>query len=259
MLGPMILGIERVVIPSQDFDATTRFFQEGLGVVQGGDCLVDQGVLNSRVYMPFNGIPLEVVAPDPGWADLYTYPVICFAVEDLAIAKSHLKAQEVDLLSQNPSSCQGFWGPGRTPYLLTEHEPAPVTEGSEGVEWILIPSPDFERALDFFQRVMKLTLEQSGTAVNDLQFRRYGVLRAPNGVVLEVVEPNPARPPGFTHPVPSITVKDLGETRAGMERQGHDFLTETLGTGAGLGWTYLRPPGAETIQLQGPSKAAPAT
>jgi len=25
----MILGIERVVIPSQDFDATTLFFQEG--------------------------------------------------------------------------------------------------------------------------------------------------------------------------------------------------------------------------------------
>jgi len=248
----MIMGIERVVFPSQDFDSTTRFFQEGLGLVAGGVGLVEQGVLRSRVYIAPNGLPLEVAAPDPGWVELCTHPLICFSVGDLASAKSHLKALDVDLLTQHPSGCQGFWGPGGIPYLLTERSTAPVREGAEGVEWILIPSPDFEGALNFFQRVMNLSLEQSGTAVNDLQFRRFGVLRTPDGVVLEVVEPNPERPPGFTHPVPCITVRDLRETRSQMERQGQAFLTGTLDTGAGLGWTYLRPPGAETIQLQGP-------
>lgn len=250
----MILGIERVVIPSQDFDATTRFFQDGLGLAPGGESLVDPDTLRSRVYMPPNGVPLEVTAPDSGLADSCTHPVICFAVGDLASASSQLTAHGVDLLTRNPSGGLGFWGPGGAPYLLTERRTAPVTEGVEGVEWILIPSPDFEGALSFFERVMNLTPEQTGTAVNDLQFRRYGVLRAPNSVVLEVVEPNPDRPPGFTHPVPSITVRDLGETRAQMERQGHAFLTGTVDTGSGLGWTYLCPPGAEAIQLQGPYK-----
>jgi len=201
--------------------------------------------------MPANGVPLEVAAPDPNWATPYVHPVICFAVRDLTSAKNHLTAQKVDLLSPNPSGCQGFRGPGGATYLLTEHKTETVIKGAQGVEWILVPSPDFEGALNFFQRVMNLALEQSGTAVNDLQFRRYGVLRAPDGMVLEAVEPNPERPPGFTHPIPSITVKDLSETRALLESQGQAFLTETLDTGTGLGWTYLRPPGTETIQLQG--------
>ncbi|MEC9072374.1 MAG: VOC family protein, partial [Myxococcota bacterium] len=221
-------------------------------LVPGGERLEDHGALMSRVYLPPNGVPLEVVAPEPGWAEPYTHPVICFAVGDLTSARSHLTAQGVDLLARSPSGCQGFRGPGGAPYVLTERETAPVTEGVVGVEWILIPTTDFEGTVDFFQRVINLTVEQSGTAVNDLQFRRYGLLRAPDGVVLEVVELNPERPPGFTHPVPSITVGDLGETRAQMERQGLAFLTGIVDTGADLGWTYLRPPGAETIQLQGP-------
>ncbi|HCP48182.1 MAG TPA: hypothetical protein DIU15_19240 [Deltaproteobacteria bacterium] len=121
--------------------------------------------------------------------------------------------------------------------------------GLEGVVWVLSPTSNFEATVGFFDELKGLVLEDSGTPTQDLQFSRYAMFRTLNGVVLEVVEPIAEKADLFTHPVVSISVRDLPATRTRLDDQGVDFITDIIGTDSEASWTYFRSPCGTLYQL----------
>ena len=123
---------------------------------------------------------------------------------------------------------------------------------TEGINWILVPTPRFQESLVFFRDIMGLPVGEEGIPVIDTQFSRYAQIKLPNGVVLEIVEPKETVAQLYHAPVVSITVDDVARARHELEERKVKFVTPIFDTREGWGWTYLQAPDGAVYQLQGP-------
>jgi catechol 2,3-dioxygenase-like lactoylglutathione lyase family enzyme len=123
---------------------------------------------------------------------------------------------------------------------------------TEGITWILVPTPRFQESLAFFRDVMGLPVAEEGVPVTDTQFDRYAQIKLPNGVVLEIVEPKETAAQLYHAPVVSITVDDVARARKELEERQVKFVAPIFDTGKGWGWTYFQAPDGAVYQLQGP-------
>lgn len=118
-----------------------------------------------------------------------------------------------------------------------------------GIDWILVPSHDFETTVAFFENTMGFAIEAQGRPTHDHQYARYVTFRTANGVVLEVVEPTGVCEALYTHPLVCISVPDLNACRTALEAEGTEFLTDTIETNTGAAWAYFRTPEGTPTQI----------
>ena len=123
---------------------------------------------------------------------------------------------------------------------------------TEGINWILAPTPRFQESLAFFRDVMGLPIVEEGVPVTDTQFSRYAQVKLPNGLVLEIVEPKDTVAQLYHAPIVSITDDDVARARHELEERQIKFVAPVFDTQEGWGWTYFHAPDGNVYQLQGP-------
>lgn len=122
---------------------------------------------------------------------------------------------------------------------------------TDGVRWILVCTNQFDAMVALFRDVMRLAIAEEGVPVVDTQFTRYAMVKMPNDVVLEVVEPRAELRGLYAGAVVSITVDDVVNARDEMEAHGVEFVGPIVRTPGGWGWTYFRAPDGAVYQVQG--------
>ena len=125
---------------------------------------------------------------------------------------------------------------------------------TEGINWVITCTSNFEQTVAFFRTVMGLTVTEEGVPVTDTQFTRYAQIKMPNGVVLEVVEPDKTVRELYNAPIISFTVDDILQSRYELEGRQIEFVAPIFDTREGWGWTYFRAPDGNVYQIQGPYK-----
>ena len=125
---------------------------------------------------------------------------------------------------------------------------------TEGINWVITCTSNFEQTVAFFRTVMGLTVTEEGVPVTDTQFTRYAQIKMPNGVVLEVVEPDKTVRELYNAPIISLTVDDILQARYELEGRQIEFVAPIFDTREGWGWTYFRAPDGNVYQIQGPYK-----
>jgi catechol 2,3-dioxygenase-like lactoylglutathione lyase family enzyme len=123
---------------------------------------------------------------------------------------------------------------------------------TDGVRRLLTCTTHFDEAVAFFRDVMGLSVTEAGVPATDTQFTRYALLKMPNDVVLEIVEPAALVRDLYNAPIVSITVDDVAKARREMESLGVAFVAPIFETTEGWGWTYFRAPDGSVYQIQGP-------
>ncbi|HEX2622514.1 MAG TPA: VOC family protein [Phototrophicaceae bacterium] len=122
---------------------------------------------------------------------------------------------------------------------------------TEGINWIMISTSDFEQTVSFFRNTMGLSVTAEGVPVTDTQFTRYAQIQTPGGAMLEVVEPNEAVRHLYNAPILSLTVDDLAQSQRELENMQIEFLSPIFDSKEGWGWAYFRVPDGNIYQLQG--------
>ena len=113
---------------------------------------------------------------------------------------------------------------------------------TEGITWILVPTPRFQESLAFFRDIMGLPVVEEGVPVTDTQFSRYAQIKLPNGAVLEIVEPKETVAQLYHAPVVSITVDDVARARHELEERRSSLSRRFLTRGKdGAGPIFRRP------------------
>ena len=128
---------------------------------------------------------------------------------------------------------------------------------TNGIEWIIACTGNFERSVEFFRDIMGLPIRSEGVPATDKQFSRYAQAEMPNRVVLEIVEPRAEFREIFTAPVVSITVDDVSKARRELEDKQIEFVSPIFFAGDGWSWTYFRAPDGNVYQIQGPASRDP--
>lgn len=121
---------------------------------------------------------------------------------------------------------------------------------TEGLNWVITCTTDFEQTVAFFRDVMGLEVTAEGVPVTDIQFTRYAQITLSTGV-LEIVEPAPEVQQLYAGPIVSFTVDDVCRARRELEDRQIVFVAPIFGTKDGWGWTYFRAPDGNIYQLQG--------
>ena len=245
-----IEGVTRILIPTTDFKATSSFFSAVMGFAVDINSVPDNRFHRQAIVKMPNGVSLEVVEPTPDHRSRYAKPIVCLQTSDASTIKKHLIKCGIDTIKDPIITPDGSC------YRIdktTDSEPLISEDGkTEGIEWILIPTPQFDAGLTFLHRDLKLPIETQGTAVNDPNFDRYAMFKLRNRMVLELVEPKPSSSLLFNGPVVSITVGDLKSSYSRLKRAGIDKLSDIIDDETGIGWFYFHVPGAGLFQLQGP-------
>jgi predicted enzyme related to lactoylglutathione lyase len=122
---------------------------------------------------------------------------------------------------------------------------------TEGINWVISCTSNFEQTVAFFRNVMGLAVTDEGIPVTDTQFTRYAQIKMPNGVVLEVVEPDQRVRQLYTAPIVSLTVDDVAQARRELEGLQVELVAPIFSTKEGWGWTYFRAPDGNVYQIQG--------
>jgi predicted enzyme related to lactoylglutathione lyase len=125
---------------------------------------------------------------------------------------------------------------------------------TEGINWVITCTSNFEQTVAFFKDVMGLTVTEEGVPVTDTQFLRYAQIKMPNGVVLEIVEPDVTVRQLYNAPIISFTVDDVLKARHELEEKQVEFVAPIFDTKKGSGWTYFRAPDGNVYQIGGPYK-----
>ena len=128
---------------------------------------------------------------------------------------------------------------------------------TEGINWILAPTGNFQEMVAFFRDVMGMAVTEEGVPVTDTQFSHYALVKMPKGAVLEIVKPKESVAHLYHAPIVSITVDDVAQARRELESRQVEFVTPIFDTKEGWGWTYFRAPDGTVYQLQGPYKEQP--
>jgi len=127
---------------------------------------------------------------------------------------------------------------------------------SEGIEWILLPTHDIALELSFYENILGLKPERMGKAKNDPFLDEFAILKAPNGMVMELVKPKEEHLELFKYPVLSYSVENLLEKAAFLKSQNVNIIGDIVDTGEGWGWLYTRNRSGILFQLQGPMPPA---
>ncbi len=122
---------------------------------------------------------------------------------------------------------------------------------TEGINWALTCTANFEPTVAFFRHVLGLPITAEGIPVTDIQFTRYAQFTLPTGGVLEIVEPAAGVGQLYTAPIVSFTVDDIRQARRELEDRQIVFVAPIFRTQDGWGWTYFRAPDGNIYQLQG--------
>jgi predicted enzyme related to lactoylglutathione lyase len=122
---------------------------------------------------------------------------------------------------------------------------------TDGINWVITCTDNFEQTVAFFRDVMGLAITAEGVPVTDTQFTRYAQITLPTSGVLEIVEPAMEVRQLYTAPIVSFTVDDIGQARRELEEQQVVFVAPIFRTNDGWGWTYFRAPDGNVYQLQG--------
>jgi catechol 2,3-dioxygenase-like lactoylglutathione lyase family enzyme len=122
---------------------------------------------------------------------------------------------------------------------------------TEGISWIISCTSNFDQTVAFFRNVMGLAVTAEGVPVTDTQFTRYAQIKMPNGVVLEIVEPDQRVRQLYAAPIVSLTVDDVAQARRELEDLKVEFVAPIFSTKEGWGWTYFRAPDGNVYQIQG--------
>jgi catechol 2,3-dioxygenase-like lactoylglutathione lyase family enzyme len=121
---------------------------------------------------------------------------------------------------------------------------------TEGVNWTITCTPEFERTVAFFRDIMGLNLAEEGIPVTDTQFSRYALLRLSNGGTLEIVEPaSEAVRVLYAAPIICFKVADLAQARHELTGKGVEFVTPIFRAQDHMCWTYLRAPDGHVYQI----------
>ena len=131
----------------------------------------------------------------------------------------------------------------------------PKLKSQYTVHWLIHPSKNFEQTVEFYTKVLGLTLLDQGYAKTDFHFNRYAQIKFENDITLEIVEPKEQYKNLFTHPIHCLRVNDLAAHRKELIIQGVVFISEILTSGDGWGWTYFKGTDHTIIQLEGPYEA----
>ncbi|MGN6792050.1 MAG: VOC family protein [Streptosporangiaceae bacterium] len=121
-----------------------------------------------------------------------------------------------------------------------------------GFDWMLSCTTEFEATIAFVRDVLGLAIDRQGIAQTDTHFSRYACARLPNGGTLEIVEPSPTAGQLSGKQILCLTVPDLSEARAELERRGAVVVSDMFQEGADLGWIYVQAPGGNIYQIYGP-------
>jgi hypothetical protein len=122
----------------------------------------------------------------------------------------------------------------------------------EGIEWILLPTLNISLELVYYEQNLNLKPERIGKAKNDPFLEEFAILRAPNGMVMELVRPKQEYLEVFKYPIFCYTVENLLEKEALLRSQNEQILGDLVDTGEGWGWLYARNRSGIIFQLQGP-------
>jgi catechol 2,3-dioxygenase-like lactoylglutathione lyase family enzyme len=128
---------------------------------------------------------------------------------------------------------------------------------TNGIEWIIVCTDDFDRSVEFFRDIMGLAIRSEGVPSTDKQFSRFAQVEMPNGVVLEIVEPRAEFRENYKAPVVSMTVDDVSKARRELEGKQIEFVSPIFFAGDGWSWSYFRAPDGNVYQIQGPASSDP--
>ena len=121
---------------------------------------------------------------------------------------------------------------------------------SEGPNWIIICTSEFERSVAFFRDIIGLGQAEAGVPVTDTQFTRYALLRLPDGGTLECVEPaDDAVRALYAAPVVCFHVDDLAQARRELADNGAEFVAPIFRAPNQMAWTYFRAPDGHVYQI----------
>ena len=255
-------SLERLVIPSHDFDATVSFFGKTADFRQDTIDGSEHDAQSPRraIFRPPNGVLLVVVETAAHTTDEHLEPRPSFTVSDVVESRHAFEDIGIEFMGPITETHTGaHWTDFREPggailRLQTEAKatkPVKIVPGIEGVDWNLLPSTRFDETVRFAIDTLKLPLEEQGVPVTDPNFHRYARFRTGNDVVLEVVEPKPQHRRIFRGPVPAIHVTNLTNHLDRMKEH-HIEVRSPIVHGEGLGWFYFRVPGSGTFQYSGP-------
>src|SRR5262245_50759880 len=101
---------------------------------------------------------------------------------------------------------------------------------TEGINWVITCTANFEQNVAFFPDVMGLAITAEGVPVTDVQFTRYVQITLPIGGVLEIVEPTTEVRQLYTAPIVSFTVDDVGQARRELEERQIVFVAPIFST-----------------------------
>jgi predicted enzyme related to lactoylglutathione lyase len=125
---------------------------------------------------------------------------------------------------------------------------------TQGTNWIIHATNEFEKTLSFFQDVMGLTLKAEGEPQTDTQFKRYAQMQLPGGGVLELIEPEEAFRELYAGPIISLTVENVEQARNELKSRQGTWVSPLFITAEGWGWTYFKTPDGHVYQVQGSCK-----
>ncbi len=121
---------------------------------------------------------------------------------------------------------------------------------SEGPNWIITCTPEFERTVAFFRDIIGLGLAEAGVPVTDTQFTRYALLRLPDGGTLEIFEPaDEAVRALYAAPVVCFHVDDLAQAQRELADNGAEFVAPIFRAQDQVAWTYFRAPDGHVYQI----------
>jgi hypothetical protein len=112
---------------------------------------------------------------------------------------------------------------------------------------------EFEATVAFVRDVLGLAIAREGIAQTDTHFSRYACANLPSGGTLEIVAPSESAGQLHGKQILCLTVPDLLEAQAEMERRGAVFVSDMFHEGD-LGWIYVQAPGGNIYQIYGPVK-----
>ncbi len=121
---------------------------------------------------------------------------------------------------------------------------------TEGLDWIITCTIEFERTVAFFHDIMGLSLVEEGVPATDTQFTRYALMRLPHGATLEIVEPADAAVRDlYTAPIICFKVDDLAQARHELAEKGVEFVAPVFRASDHMAWTYFRAPDGRVYQI----------
>ena len=104
-------GITWIIAPTGHFEQSVAFFRDvmGMAVAEEGVPVTDtQFSRYAQLRMP-NGVVLEIVEPVSSVAHLYSGPVVCITVDDVAQARRELESKQIVFATPVFETRQG-WG-----------------------------------------------------------------------------------------------------------------------------------------------------